>query len=128
MENQIEKKNIRRCQYCGNDYELKPGLFNFKNLFRKPSWNEWFILIILILVLIGCYFYYKDTQTCRDTLNNIDEICQKYKTTYIPVNNTYPSFAMPNLSQVKQQIDNLSGKIYEVDKKINSMKILPNDS
>lgn len=124
----INRKNIRKCAYCGSEYELKPGLSNFKNLFRKPSWNEWFILIILILVMVGAYFYYIDTQTCRDTLNNLPAICSQYKTIYIPVNDTYPSFSIPNLSQIKQQIDNYSGKLYEIENKLNSIPLLPNGS
>jgi hypothetical protein len=66
------------------------------------------------MVLIGCYFYYHDTKVCRDTLNNIDEICSKYKTTYVTVNSLTPSFTIPS---IKEQID-----------KINSIKLVPNGS
>lgn len=129
MENNIEDKRseisnktktIRICPYCNSQYEVKPGLSNIKNLFRKPSWNEWFILVIIIIVLIGAYFYYQDTKTCRETLNNLDKVCERYRAAMI--NNSIPGF------NIKQQVDNLSGNIYEVDKKINLIPLIPNGS
>ena len=62
-----------------NGQPLERGLKNFKNLFRKPTLSEWINLIIIIIALIGAFFYYQDTKTCRETLNNLPVICSQYQ-------------------------------------------------
>lgn len=57
---------------------LNRGLKNFKNLFRKPTSNDWFVLFIIIMTIVGSYFYYEDTKTCRETLKNLPVICSQY--------------------------------------------------
>lgn len=62
-----------------NGQPLERGIKNFKNLFRKPTLSEWINLIIIIIALVGAYFYYQDTKTCRETLNNLPIICSQYQ-------------------------------------------------
>jgi len=65
----------RVCPYCKQEIQIKIGLGNWKNLFRRPTLDDWIVLIILIFILFAAYAYNLDTKTCRETLNNIDEIC-----------------------------------------------------
>jgi hypothetical protein len=75
MEETNINKKIRRCNYCGSMIEIKPGLKNWKNLFRKPTTEDWISLIILILLFLAAFAYIIDTKSCRETLNNLDTIC-----------------------------------------------------
>lgn len=62
-----------------NGQPLNRGLHQWKRLFRKPSISDWIILGIILMVLVGSYFYYKDTKTCRETLENLPSICIQYQ-------------------------------------------------
>lgn len=119
MENKFNQPVNRICPYCHSEYQIKPGLSNIKNLFRKPSWNEWFILALLLLVLIGCYFYYNDIKTCRATITNIDSICRTYNIQGI--NNNSNDFDLGNFT------NQISGHLANAEEKINNIKIIPND-
>jgi len=55
-------------------YIEKRGLSNWKNLFRKPTLEEWTILFMLIMGLFVAWAYMKDIQTCREFLNNLTNI------------------------------------------------------
>lgn len=48
---------IRTCSSCGNKYELKTGIQNWKNLFRKPTLYEVVILVILTLSILSFFQY-----------------------------------------------------------------------
>lgn len=72
------KLHSRRCPYCKQDYETKVGMGNWKNLFRKPTIDDWIVLIILILLLAASYAYVTETKNCKDILSNatrLDQIC-----------------------------------------------------
>jgi hypothetical protein len=120
-ENKFNKPVIRRCEYCGSDYHVKPGLSNVKNLFRKPSWNEWFILALLVMVMIGAYFYWHDIQSCRSVLTNLSSICRDYN----KVNNSYSGWTM-NFSSI--QNISLNTEMKNAEDQINSMQLYPNGS
>lgn len=58
----------RQCPYCKQTMQVNIGLHNWKNLFRKPTIDEWVILFILIMVGFGAWAYKYDLQTCRDQI------------------------------------------------------------
>ena len=82
IKNKERKLHERRCPYCKQDYKTTIGADNWKNLFRKPTIDDWIVLIILVLIIGAAYAYSIDTQTCRDTLKNIDAICLQRRTAY----------------------------------------------
>ena len=49
-------------------YIEKKGIHNWKNLFRKPTLNEWVILILMITGLFMGWAYSRDTALCRETI------------------------------------------------------------
>jgi len=55
---------MRKCKYCGSDYELKEVPWK-KRIFSKPTGNDWFILLIILLVLFTGYRYNLETKECR---------------------------------------------------------------
>jgi len=59
---QIDKTSIRRCPRCHQDVEVKTGFSkdNFKNLFRKPTMEEWVTLFIMILAVSSFFVYRMD--------------------------------------------------------------------
>ena len=72
----IEPKLYTRiCSNCKQEYKTEIGLQNWKNLFKKPTAEDWISLIILILLFLAAFAYIQDTKTCRETLNNLDTIC-----------------------------------------------------
>jgi hypothetical protein len=73
MEEKILK--VRTCPYCKQQYNIQTGFSNWKNLFRKPTLDDFIVLLILILVMLSAYAYTLDIKTCSETLKNIDEIC-----------------------------------------------------
>lgn len=78
IETETEKK-MRKCRSCGQMYEVKPGIVNFKNLFLKPTtWDDWIIFVILLLVIVGAFLYYRDVKLCHETLGRLDQICFEY--------------------------------------------------
>jgi hypothetical protein len=49
------------------DGEIKEkGIHNWKNLFRKPSKQDWFILLILLLTFIMIYLYFRDINALKE--------------------------------------------------------------
>lgn len=141
-ENRFNQPVKRKCRYCGEMYEVKTGINNFKNLFRKPSFDDYFILFMLILALVGSYFYYHDVKACHETLNNLDKVCERYaltlskpdsnntRTNYNPMN--FSLGLVPNINQsadsIKSQVDNYSGKLARIENKINSIPFFSNGS
>jgi hypothetical protein len=69
------KLKIRICPHCKQSYKTEIGLQNWKNLFKKPTAEDWISLIILILLFLAAFAYVHDTKVCRETLNNLDTIC-----------------------------------------------------
>lgn len=51
--------------------EIKRGIHNWRNLFRKPTLLEWTILFMLLMVLFMVWAYQRDTALCRETLKEI---------------------------------------------------------
>jgi hypothetical protein len=70
------------CPHCNQVTKVERGLSrqNLKRLFfSKPTLSDWIILTMLILVLLTAWAYKYDTQECRDTLNNLDNVCVQIK-------------------------------------------------
>jgi hypothetical protein len=56
------------------------GMHNWKNLFRKPTMNEWVILFMLVMGLFSAYAYKIDITACRDYYeNNLCTLCENQK-------------------------------------------------
>ena len=49
------------------------GLHNWKNLFKKPTFNDWFTLFIIIMIVFMAWAYQHDTQVCRDSVAIIQD-------------------------------------------------------
>lgn len=76
------KGKTRICDYCKSEVPMETGLKNWRNLFRKPSFNDWLILVMLIGLLFMGYLYSVETKQARDTLNHIPEICAAYNSQF----------------------------------------------
>jgi hypothetical protein len=70
-----EKLHLRMCPHCKQQYKTTIGIKNWKNLFKKPTAEDWITLLILILVMVAAFAYTLDIKTCKETLNNLDEMC-----------------------------------------------------
>ena len=114
---------IRRCEHCGNEYQYRSGFQNFKNLWRKPSWNEWFILAMIIAMMIMAYFYYNEMEASYYLRTHFTEVCQDYLQKGIIKMNVSDSGSSNN-----NILNNLSGSLAGIENKINSMDIIPNAS
>lgn len=86
------KLHQRRCPYCKQEFQTKVGANNWKNLFRKPTLEDWITLFILIMLVAAAFAYTTETKTCRDTLSNLDQICMQKRS-----NNTYTGNGVPYL-------------------------------
>jgi len=42
------------------------GFHNWRNLFKKPTMQDWVILIMLILMIFVAWAYQHDTATCKE--------------------------------------------------------------
>jgi hypothetical protein len=93
------KLHTRVCPNCKQQYQTKIGIDNWKNLFKKPTAEDWISLIILILVMAAAFAYSVDTQSCKETLNNLDKICMQYQASALE-NGT--SLLIPNISRWKK--------------------------
>ena len=68
----MEKEKIRRCKYCGQESNIKSGLHNWKNLFRRPTVDEWITLFILIMLVLSTYAYKKDMNELNEYYSSGD--------------------------------------------------------
>jgi len=66
IRNKEIKEKKRKCKYCGSEIKVKTGLSNWKNLFRKPTLDEWITLFIITMVILSSYAY-------RNDINELNE-------------------------------------------------------
>jgi len=66
----IKKIEKRHCPYCNNEIDITVGVHNWKNLFKKPTFNDWMTLIMLILVVVSAYAYNHDMKICKEFIAN----------------------------------------------------------
>jgi len=75
LENRLRWYENNYGAYIGNK-----GVKNWKNLFRKPTLQEWTILFMLIMGLFIAWAYNRDIGECREFLMTIEdkacEICK----------------------------------------------------
>jgi len=81
------EEETKICKYCGSNYiPLKKGLHNWKNLFKWPTFNDFLILFIIILMIFSSWAYKRDIKTCRDYIaeqpQRIAELEQSYQEKY----------------------------------------------
>jgi len=69
----MKRTRITRCKYCGSEYNQTVGLHNWKNLFRKPTIDDWITLFIIMMVLFSLYAYKQDTALCRQYIKEQQE-------------------------------------------------------
>jgi hypothetical protein len=76
MDNITDKKiKIRTCPVCKQEIQIKPGMDNWKNLFRKPTLEEWITLFLLISVLALYYVYKYDINQYENIITNLTKRC-----------------------------------------------------
>ena len=51
----------------------KRGVHNWKNLFRKPTLNEWIVLFCVLFALTLTFFYNVDIKNCYGLVEDIFE-------------------------------------------------------
>lgn len=95
MKSDMDKKELEKrliwYEKRYGPYIEKRGLKNWRNLFRKPTISEWTILVMLILAMFMGWAYQIDTAQCRESLSNLDVVCQGYQDSLILIepNNTF---------------------------------------
>ena len=90
---QLSREELEaRLRWYGNKYGSyigNRGVHNWKNLFGKPTFSEWTILFMLILMLFVGWAYQHDVAECKEFLLTIEDkacmICQTQIETSIPV-------------------------------------------
>jgi len=72
---------IKRVEFYEKKYGPyigKRGTHNLKNLFRKPSLLEWVIFIMLIMVLLMVWAYYRDITAYEKALVDCQLKCPSF--------------------------------------------------
>lgn len=72
MNQEPKPEKIRNCPYCGQPRVIKSP---FKELWRKPTLNEWIMLFILVMLYFISWAYQHDIGVCKDFVKNIDTVC-----------------------------------------------------
>ncbi|MFI5405070.1 MAG: hypothetical protein ACHQ1D_01010 [Nitrososphaerales archaeon] len=86
---------------------IQRGLHNWKMLFKKPSLTDWITLFLMIIVIIGAFVYASETKACRETLANLDNICEDLMKEKFDI----PDEVRPELTP-KSSIENISPSLY----------------
>jgi hypothetical protein len=67
-------EKIRLCPTCHQKVKIQPGMNNWKNLFRKPTLEDYITLFIMLAVIALYFFYMYDIKQYTDY---IEKNCQK---------------------------------------------------
>ena len=51
----------------------KKGIHNWRNLFKKPTLNDWVVTIMLVFVLILVFFYKLDVDGCVGVIEKLTD-------------------------------------------------------
>jgi len=101
------KEKTRRCKYCKSEVKIEIGLHNWKNLFRKPTLEDYITLFIILMLLFSAYTYKSDLNTIINYYEN-ETYCNT-KRNINPQGNTNPFFLI-NFSINSNNSSNLSIK------------------
>ena len=84
------ERKIRKCKHCGNETAVEIGVRNWKNLFRKPTIDEYITLFIILMVIFSYYQYKVD-------INNIIEYYEggDYCFNQVQLNNQENIYSLP---------------------------------
>ena len=94
MINDLEEANKQLAWYEKKygPYIIERGIGNWKNLFKKPSLNDWIVLILLIMAIGLAFAYNHDIAVCRDYVAN--------QTTYIALGTQNSPILATNMSNL----------------------------
>ena len=72
MINDLEEANKQLAWYEKKygPYIIERGIGNWKNLFKKPSLNDWIVLILLIMAIGLAFAYQHDITSCKEYIAN----------------------------------------------------------
>lgn len=91
-------EKIRKCKYCGNDNPTKLGMRNWKNLFKKPTLEDYITLFIIVMVIISAYAYQIDISNLRNYYES-SNYCSN-QVSLSGVDNGDPQITIQDLSDV----------------------------
>ena len=60
------KEKTRKCKYCGSETTTKVGIHNWKNLFRKPTIEDYITLFIILMATISFFAYQQDIKNITE--------------------------------------------------------------
>ena len=87
----------------GSSIGNKRGLHNWKNLFKKPTLQDWIILFMLVMMLFVAWSYSHDISACREYIAEQE----KY---FIPTNLGEVNSPLANLTfTIKEDNENSNG-------------------
>jgi len=68
------------CPSCGQVTKVNRGLTkqNINKLFRKPTFQDWVIFIMLVLVLFGALEYQNEVEQYKAIIKYPGELCRVY--------------------------------------------------
>jgi len=79
-------------------YIKSKGIHNWKNLFKKPTYNDWVILFMLVMALFIAWSYQHDVSICREYIKQQQD---NFGTSNIKSNNLMSD---SGLIEVKKEI------------------------
>ncbi len=115
MNNKTFKGNVQRtfkrkwnevdetCPTCGKVTEVNRGLTkqNMKKMFKKPSFQDWIIFIMLVLVIFGAWAYQNDVIQYKELIENPQELCQVHYEDTIQGNSNNEIFNTSNIKLIE---------------------------
>jgi hypothetical protein len=103
------KEKVRICPVCKQEVLIKPGMHNWKNLFRKPTIEEMITLFILLGVIAIYFAYQHDVKQYQDYINKYCKADSK----------------IPNLAVNPTILDNITNITYanEVNQTNETLKV-----
>lgn len=108
------EEKIRKCKYCGSEIKVKVGIHNWKNLFRKPSLEDWINLFIILMILVSAYAYISDINSMKEYYEGGDYCFRKtleknYNLSNPFTNLTYNNFSLRDNKSNLYLIEDING-------------------
>jgi len=92
---------MRKCKSCGSEVSVEVGLRNWKNLFRKPTLDEYITIFIIFIAIFSYYQYNVDIKNIIEYYEGGD-YCQnqiQLRNQEINANPLQKNLGLINLSQ-----------------------------